>query len=85
MIYKSVNGLTPTYLSNIFSRNSSRDFIKLRNSETDLRVPLFKMALKLKLSTTTLRGLFEGGGFNVRNHPGDGGLFEGGGVIESLR
>ena len=35
-------GLTPTYLSNIFSRNFLRGYIYLRNSETDLQVPLFK-------------------------------------------
>ena len=42
MVYKSLNGLVPMYLSNIFSRNSTRDTIYLRNSENDLRVPLFK-------------------------------------------
>ena len=44
MIYKSLNGLVPMYLSNIFSRNSTRDTVYLRNSESDLRVPLFKTA-----------------------------------------
>ena len=44
MIYKSLNGLTPTFLSNIFSRNSTRDTVYMRNSETDLQVPLFKTA-----------------------------------------
>ena len=42
IVFKSINGLAPTYLSNIFSKNSSRDTVKLRNSETDLRVPLMK-------------------------------------------
>ena len=32
MVYKSLNGLVPMYLSNIFSRNSTRDTIYLRNS-----------------------------------------------------
>ena len=44
MVYKSFNGLVPMYLSNIFSRNSTQDTVYLRNSETDLRVPLFKTA-----------------------------------------
>ena len=44
MVYKSLNGLVPMYLSNIFSRNSTRDTIYLRNSENDLRVPQFKTA-----------------------------------------
>ena len=44
MVYKSLNGLVPMYLSNIFSRDSTRDTIYLRNSENDLRVPLFKTA-----------------------------------------
>ena len=42
IVYKSLNDLAPAYLSTIFSKNSSRDTIKLRNSETDLRVPLLK-------------------------------------------
>ena len=32
IVFKSINGLAPTYLSNIFSKNSSRDTVKLRNS-----------------------------------------------------
>ena len=44
MVYKSLNDLVPMYLSNIFSRNSTRDTVYLRNSESDLRVPLFKTA-----------------------------------------
>ena len=44
MVYKSLDGLVPMYLSDIFSRNSTRDTIYLRNSENDLRVPLFKTA-----------------------------------------
>ena len=42
IVYKSLNGLAPTYLSNIFSKNSSRRSVKLRNSETDLCIPLYK-------------------------------------------
>jgi len=44
MVYKSLSRLVPTFLSNSFSRTSSRDAICLRNSETDLPVPLFKTA-----------------------------------------
>ena len=44
MVYKSLNGLVPMYLSNILSRNSTRGTVYLRNSESDLRVPLFKTA-----------------------------------------
>ena len=40
IVYKSLNGLAPTYLSNIFSQNSSWSTVKLRNSLTDLRFPL---------------------------------------------
>ena len=32
----------PTYLSNNFSKNSLRRTVKLRSSETDLRIPLYK-------------------------------------------
>ena len=44
MVYRSLNGLVPMYLSNIFSRNSTRDTVYLKNSESDLRMPLFKTA-----------------------------------------
>ena len=44
MVYKSLNGFVPAYLSNIFLRNSTRDTVYLKNSESDLRVPLFKTA-----------------------------------------
>ena len=44
MVHKSLNGLIPLYLSNVFSRNSTRDSVYLRNSESDLRVFLFKTA-----------------------------------------
>ena len=42
IVYKSLNGLVPTYLSDIFLKNSSRGTVKLRNSEYDLRISLFK-------------------------------------------
>ena len=42
IVYKSLNGLVPTYLSDIFLKNSSRGTVKLRNSEYDLHIPLFK-------------------------------------------
>ena len=42
IVYKLLNGLAPQYPSNIFSKYSSRDTVKLRNSETDLRIPLPK-------------------------------------------
>ena len=44
MVYKSLNGLSLTYLSNIFSRNSIPDTVYLRTSETDSQVLLFKIA-----------------------------------------
>ena len=37
MVYKSLNDLIPMYLSNTFSRNSTRETVYLRNSESDLR------------------------------------------------
>ena len=42
IVYRSLNGLAPTHLSNIVSKNSSRGTVKLRKSETDLRIPLLK-------------------------------------------
>ena len=44
MVFKSLNDLAPTYLSNIISRKSIRDTVYLRYSETDLQIPLFKTA-----------------------------------------
>ena len=44
MVYKFLNGLAPIHLSNIFSRTSTQDTVYLRNSETDLQVPLSKNA-----------------------------------------
>ena len=44
MVYKSQNGLVPMYLSNIFLRNSTQDTVYLRNSDSDLQMPLFKTA-----------------------------------------
>ena len=42
MMFKSTNSLAPEYLSNLFIKNSAQNTLKLRNTETDLRVPLFK-------------------------------------------
>ena len=39
MVYKSIINLSPKYLCNLFTKNSSRDTITLRNSEIDLYVP----------------------------------------------
>ena len=44
MVYESLNALAPTYLSKVFARNSFRDSVYLRNSETELQVPLVKTA-----------------------------------------
>ena len=42
IMYKSTNGLAPEYLSKLFIKNSAHNTLRLRNTETDLRVPLFK-------------------------------------------
>ena len=42
IVYKSLNGLAPKYLSNIFSKKSSRGTVKLINYETDLGIPFLK-------------------------------------------
>ena len=39
-MYKSLNGLVPEYLSNLFEKNWTRNFRKLRNTGTDLTLPL---------------------------------------------
>ena len=39
MVYKSINGLAPQYMSNLFTRNSTRSSRNLRNTKTDLKLP----------------------------------------------
>ena len=42
IVFKSISGLAPTYLSTLFTRNSTRDIVNLRNCETDLLAPGMK-------------------------------------------
>ena len=42
MVYKSINDLAPDYLSEIFTKNSACCRKNLRNTATDLHVPLMK-------------------------------------------
>ena len=39
MFFKSLHGLAPQYMSNLFTKTSQLTSRNLRNSETDLRVP----------------------------------------------
>ena len=39
MVYKSINRFAPQYMSNLFTRNSARSSLSLRNTKTDLRLP----------------------------------------------
>ena len=41
-VFKSLNGLVPEYLSSLFEKKSTRNVRKLRNTETDLSIPLQK-------------------------------------------
>ena len=41
-VYKSLNGLVPEYLSSFFEKRSTRNVRELRNTETDLSIPLRK-------------------------------------------
>ena len=36
IVFKSISSLAPTYLSTLFTRNSTRDIVNLRNCETYL-------------------------------------------------
>ena len=42
MVYKSINDLAPDYLSKMFTKNSTYSMKNLRNTATDLQVPLMK-------------------------------------------
>ena len=44
MVFKSLNGLAPQYLCNLFTKNSECSSRSLRNTETDLRLPMKKTA-----------------------------------------
>ena len=42
IVFKTLNGLAPQYLTNLFTRNSQSSFHTLRNTSTDLKLPLMK-------------------------------------------
>ena len=42
MFFKSINGLAPEYLSEIFTKCSENSHMNLRNTESDRRVPLMR-------------------------------------------
>ena len=44
MVFKSLNDLAPQYLCNLFTKNSVCSSHNLRNTETDLRLPMKKSA-----------------------------------------
>ena len=48
MIYKSVNGLAPQYLQDIFTRNSENPSYELRSTATDLHIPKRNTAVDKK-------------------------------------
>ena len=40
MTYKAITGLTPSYLSNLFTKNTDRNIdINLRNAANDIYIP----------------------------------------------
>ena len=41
-MHKSLNNLVAEYLSNLFVKNSTQNMRNLRNTETDLTLPLWK-------------------------------------------
>ena len=53
-MYKFLNGLVPEYLSDLFVKNCTRNVRELRNTETDLSLPLRKT--KNGQNATSLRG-----------------------------
>ena len=42
MVYKSINDIAPDYLSKMFAKNLKYSMKTLRNTTTDLQVPLIK-------------------------------------------
>ena len=47
-MYKSTNSLAPEYMSELFVQNSALTTMKLRNTEADFPVPLFKTSNEQK-------------------------------------
>ena len=45
MVYKSLNNLAPQYLRDIFEKNSLISSFNLRNTNTDLRIPMKHTAM----------------------------------------
>ena len=39
IVFKSISGVSPTYFSTLFARNSTRESVNLRSSKTDLVAP----------------------------------------------
>ena len=48
MVYKSLNSLAPDYLRNIFQEMSEATNRQLRDSKTDLRLPLLRTSTDQK-------------------------------------
>ena len=44
IVFKSISGLAPTYLSTLFTKNLTWEIVNLRNRETDLLAPQRKQA-----------------------------------------
>ena len=44
MVYKSINDLAPTYFTELFSRLSDTNKRELRNTRSDLKIPMRKSA-----------------------------------------
>jgi len=44
MVYKSINDVAPTYLTEMFSRLSDTNKRELRNTRSDLAIPMQKIA-----------------------------------------
>ena len=42
MVYKSINNEAPNYLTSLFERPSQNTIRELRNTKTDLKMPLLK-------------------------------------------
>ena len=48
MVYRSLNALAPDYLQNIFQKVSETTNRQLRNSKTDVRLPLLRASIGQK-------------------------------------
>ena len=69
MVFKSLHGLPPQYMSNLFTKTSQLASRNLRNSATDLRIPKKSQRMDRKASLLEVLNIGMASQLSVRKHP----------------